>query len=429
NTKGTFTSIVKEGTQKQLPTGHSKPALVLDDSCTKDHEFSMSLMGKVKEVSTIPNLYIILLKEGFSSVNLTYLGGLWVLIELDSLASKENSHNHVGVGYWSKVYWIRDKELDAWTLKFLVDNLDNSSSDDESIDADEGRKYGDKEHENIKENSEVNRVSESSCMHGNEFMHENVANIHCKETIQSKDPFNIYEILRKNKDNVSRSKYVDPSYPPDSPSQRSASMAIIRGSILEVMDDLVKVGQTMGYNMEGCLGHKAKKGWIKELYLKHRINFVALQETKMEITDLFSIKVSWGNLTFDHVVSSSVGNSRGVFNEVRTEQERFGSMFNIQGAMASLIELPLGGLMTLFPYVTGLCPDRHLSGHCPILIRESFLDYGPTPFCMFHSWFNMEGYEMQYLRDGQIGQTRHGKELSVQVRENLSKANVNSGQP
>ncbi|GJV07871.1 hypothetical protein Tco_1345527, partial [Tanacetum coccineum] len=302
-------------------------------------------MGKVKEVSTIPNLYIILLKEGFSSVNLTYLGGLWVLIELDSLASKENSHNHVGVGYWSKVYCIRDKELDAWTLKFLVDNLDNSSSDDESIDADEGRKYGDKEHENIKENSEVNRVSESSCMHGNEFMHENVANIHCKETIQSKDPFNIYEILRKNKDNVSRSKYVDQSYPP---------------------------------------------------------------ETKMESTNLFSIKVSWGNLTFDHVVSSSVGNSRGVFNEVRTEQEIFGSMFNIQGAMASLIELPLGGLMTLFPYVTGLCPDRHLSGHCPILIRESFLDYGPTPFCMFHSWFNMEGTDNANISRERSKSDKHG---------------------
>ncbi|GKB56355.1 hypothetical protein Tco_0912541 [Tanacetum coccineum] len=189
-------------------------ALVLDDSCTRSREFALSLMGKVKEVSTIPNLYIILLKEGFSSVNLTYIGGLRVLIELDSLASKENSHYHVSVGYWSKVYCIRDKELDAWTLKFLVDNLDNSSSDDESIDADEGRKYGDKEHENIKENSEVNRVSESSCIHGNEFMHENVANIYCKETIQSKDPFNIYEILRKNKDNVSRSKYVDQSYPP-----------------------------------------------------------------------------------------------------------------------------------------------------------------------------------------------------------------------
>ncbi|GKB97672.1 RNA-directed DNA polymerase, eukaryota, reverse transcriptase zinc-binding domain protein [Tanacetum coccineum] len=57
--------------------------IVLDDSCLKERDFSMSLMGKVKEVSSIPNLYIILSKEGFQSVKITYLGDLWVLIKLD----------------------------------------------------------------------------------------------------------------------------------------------------------------------------------------------------------------------------------------------------------------------------------------------------------------------------------------------------------
>ncbi|GJY75063.1 RNA-directed DNA polymerase, eukaryota [Tanacetum coccineum] len=61
----------------------------------------------------------------------------------------------------------------------------------------------------------------------------------------------------------------------------------------------------------------------------------------------------------------------GDFNEVRTEQERFGSNFNTQG----------------------LCLDRHLSDHRPIIMRESSLDYGPTPFCVFHSWFKMDGFD------------------------------------
>ncbi|GJV11444.1 RNA-directed DNA polymerase, eukaryota [Tanacetum coccineum] len=78
------------------------------------------------------------------------------------------------------------------------------------------------------------------------------------------------------------------------------------GSILDAMDDLVKIGQTIG------LGHKAKKGWINELCSKHKINFLALQETKMEYVDLFTIKRCWGNLSFDHAVSSSVGNSGGI---------------------------------------------------------------------------------------------------------------------
>jgi hypothetical protein len=45
---------------------------------------------------------------------------------------------------------------------------------------------------------------------------------------------------------------------------------------------------------------------------KHRINSFSLQETKMENMDLFSIKALWGNLAFDHAVSSLVGNSGGI---------------------------------------------------------------------------------------------------------------------
>nr|GFA29495.1 RNA-directed DNA polymerase, eukaryota [Tanacetum cinerariifolium] len=98
----------------------------------------------------------------------------------------------------------------------------------------------------------------------------------------------------------------------DYTSQRSTSMAIVGGSILEVMDDLIKeIAMFLDefYAREHprpC--HKAKKGWIKELCLKHRINFVALQETKMESINLFTIKSLWGNFTFEYATSSSVGN-------------------------------------------------------------------------------------------------------------------------
>ncbi|GJW55867.1 RNA-directed DNA polymerase, eukaryota [Tanacetum coccineum] len=223
---------------------------------------------------------------------------------------------------------------------------------------------------------------------------------------------------------------------------------------------------------------------------------MALQETKMEHVELFTIKRCWGNFSFDHAVSSSVGNSGGIicvwdphmfvkehvstsdyflaifgtwtptaskllvisvyapqdmsekrdlwdylcsminrwdgetvvmgdFNEVRTEQERFGSSFNILGAnvfnkfisSAGLVDIPLGGysytwahksaskmskldrflisegLSIDFPNLSGLCLDRHLSDHRPILMCEAKLDYGPTPFRMFHSWFSMEGFD------------------------------------
>ncbi|GJW16433.1 hypothetical protein Tco_0020566 [Tanacetum coccineum] len=86
----TFASILKGDAQKHSPPEQTKPDLVLDDLCIKERDFSKSLMGQVKEVSAIPNLYIVLLKEGLYYVNITYLGGLWVLFEFEALNSMDN---------------------------------------------------------------------------------------------------------------------------------------------------------------------------------------------------------------------------------------------------------------------------------------------------------------------------------------------------
>ncbi|GKD94008.1 hypothetical protein Tco_1373845 [Tanacetum coccineum] len=66
-------------------------------------DFSCSLMGKMKDINALSNLFIILANEGFENVKLFYLGGQWVLLELDSVTSKEKNTNHVGVGSWFEV--------------------------------------------------------------------------------------------------------------------------------------------------------------------------------------------------------------------------------------------------------------------------------------------------------------------------------------
>ncbi|GKA06654.1 RNA-directed DNA polymerase, eukaryota [Tanacetum coccineum] len=115
----------------------------------------------------------------------------------------------------------------------------------------------------------------------------------------------------------------------------------------------------------------------------------------------------------------------GDFNEVRSEKERFGSNFNQHGANAfnhfiasnSLIDPPMDGyaftwshksaskmskldrflfsegLLETFPHLSAMCLDKHLSDHRPILLRETSLDYGPSPFRFFHSWFSIEGFD------------------------------------
>ena len=51
------------------------------------------------------------------------------------------------------------------------------------------------------------------------------------------------------------------------------------------------------------------------------------------------------------------------------------------------------GLLTTFPSLSALCLDRNLSDHRHILMRELNVDYGPTPFRLFHSWFNKKGFD------------------------------------
>nr|GEV23569.1 RNA-directed DNA polymerase, eukaryota, nucleotide-binding alpha-beta plait domain protein [Tanacetum cinerariifolium] len=215
NSKKSFVSVLKRGSQSHVTPKITKPALVLDETCIKEFDFGMSLMGRAKDVSAIPNLHCIISKEGFYNVKLSYLGGMWVLFEFDYLASKEKFLNHSGIGSWfteliqairsfenderivwifieglpikawtpntfrkiaslwgeqkviiqGKVYWIRVKELDAWFSNFQEDDKDDLSSDGESQEGDVANKSDNNE-------SDVDRVSESSFMHENDTAHK-----------------------------------------------------------------------------------------------------------------------------------------------------------------------------------------------------------------------------------------------------------------
>ncbi|GJX02302.1 RNA-directed DNA polymerase, eukaryota [Tanacetum coccineum] len=198
------------------------------------------------------------------------------------------------------------------------------------------------------------------------------------------------------------------------------------------------------------LAQKAKKDWAKELCVKNKVNFLAIQETKMEEIDLFSVRrgvwllngidlmiiavyaphdprdkrMLWDYLA--HVINQWQGEVviMGDFNEVRVKSDRFGTNFNVLGAnifnsfinSTGLEEVHLGGsaftwchksatkmskldrffvsnnLLNIFPHISGITLDRFLSDHRPILLRESAHDYGPVPFRFFHHWIHLEGF-------------------------------------
>ncbi|GJW94068.1 RNA-directed DNA polymerase, eukaryota [Tanacetum coccineum] len=90
---------VVQGTVSKGDSGNS-PAIVLDDDCGNDIDLSRQVFGKVKDFNSINNLKLILAKEGFEEVKLSYLGGLWVMIELHNVETQKNLLTHSGVKSW-----------------------------------------------------------------------------------------------------------------------------------------------------------------------------------------------------------------------------------------------------------------------------------------------------------------------------------------
>ncbi|GJV34567.1 hypothetical protein Tco_1394967 [Tanacetum coccineum] len=218
NTK-TFASVLNARRGNPSKVADSSPAIVLDDDCLVDCDFSCSLMGKIKDLNALPNLYLIFSNEGFDNVKLTHLGGLWVLLDMDSIETKEKVVKHVGVGSWFNEL---HQASNSFSPKFIEEKDEDSQSgdetDDEKEENDKGNLVNDSENDNDLVENELDHVSESSCMHD----HNHHASKRTEHPINSDDPFEIYKILEKNKDKGGLEKNkgngevesTDPYFPP-----------------------------------------------------------------------------------------------------------------------------------------------------------------------------------------------------------------------
>nr|GEV64153.1 hypothetical protein [Tanacetum cinerariifolium] len=366
----------------------SASVLVLDDSCVVERDLSNHVMGNVKDVSSISNLRTLIMEEGFSIVNLVYLGGLWVMIECDNVETKANMLQHTGVKSWFHV-------LQNGEAMDIEDNVDSSF----------GRKRlciktklplsileSFKEGPNDDRVSDVEEVSETNFV-DNSSIHIN--HINELEKQQSEDPFNIYRLLRKQPGDESHkeisvvvnAKVMNNSqdvYKEDSCDNVDSNVVKKGGSILGVMEDMIRVGKAMGYSMDDC---------VKDLEQIIGTQGVGDVSRKRLLWDYVLTLIDRWN---GEVVVM------GDFNEVRNIDERRGSCFNLTSARvfdqfisaSGLVDVkmegytftwshPLGsklskldwflvseGIFSIFPSITAVCLDRHLSDHRPIILCE-----------------------------------------------------------
>ncbi|GJX93266.1 RNA-directed DNA polymerase, eukaryota [Tanacetum coccineum] len=429
NVNGTFrpsnsyVHVVTKGHLSQPVAKDLKPALVLDDDCAFNSDLSLAVFGKLKEFESLSNIKKLLATEGFDDVVIRYMGGYWILLQFNTLTTKDKFMAHVGVNSWfsklqqashdfkidergsllheeedeethfhrkricikttldenifetfkiivkGKIFWIRAKEVTGWTPDFNDCDEDLSDTDDDAQ----------TDHGDIKSTAKKGKISKDI------------------EDGQSADPFNLYDLLKKKK-HVSveiPQTQEEPKYPPGftpcvtsevnsnvgtiptrglkEHNKNSHNMAKVSpvtkhvpnsntkeddvgisnssghfrsvgapksgGSILLLMEDLIKVGQTMGYKMDGCINNFERE-------LKRKWNRVA---------SLFSVwdpKISPGEIQhysdyFIAIMGKWKGDViiMGDFNEVRCQKERFGSIFNSQGAAAFNNFISLGDLV------------------------------------------------------------------------------------
>nr|GEW21570.1 RNA-directed DNA polymerase, eukaryota, reverse transcriptase zinc-binding domain protein [Tanacetum cinerariifolium] len=210
------------------------PSLVLDDSCLNQKEYSLCLLGKVKDFASLSKLKIIQASSDFNiDERVTWVElevvpyKLWSRNTFSRIASrwgtfldgddredgcfhrkricicmklKTNLFEYFRVVYRGKVIWTRAKEVLGWVPDFVEDIKEESDSDDDSYE-------GEIKNDCLKFSvaSDVEGESDVEAVHELKFKeypkkHTSDDASVGQNNVHSEDPFDIYDILNKKRD-------------------------------------------------------------------------------------------------------------------------------------------------------------------------------------------------------------------------------------
>nr|GFC31003.1 glucose-methanol-choline oxidoreductase, FAD/NAD(P)-binding domain protein [Tanacetum cinerariifolium] len=160
-----------------------------------------------------------------------------------------------------KVFWIRAKEVPGWVRDFLEEYDEEDLSDDGSRDVDSKKKNL----ETCGDDNDLEEVQETVFEEKRESNHNVDENSSGLKENHLEDPYAFTpneesDTLDKNKeDNSSKMRHTGKSIDLKSRCSghfKQSKIPCSGVSILNLMEELVKVGQTMGYNMNGCIKHR-----------------------------------------------------------------------------------------------------------------------------------------------------------------------------
>nr|GEZ52978.1 nucleotide-binding alpha-beta plait domain-containing protein [Tanacetum cinerariifolium] len=91
--KMSYVNVVNGDTKS---TEACEPALLLDESCLNQLDYSLGLLGKVKEFSSFDDMRMVLRNEGFNDIDLRYMRGMWIMIGFKTEDNKAKFQSCLG---------------------------------------------------------------------------------------------------------------------------------------------------------------------------------------------------------------------------------------------------------------------------------------------------------------------------------------------
>ncbi|GJU50919.1 RNA-directed DNA polymerase, eukaryota [Tanacetum coccineum] len=421
-----YAYVVKLGSKQNGVEDENKPALVLDDSCTLQTDLSLSLVGKLKESGS--------------------------LSKLKSQATKDNFMAHVNVGSWflklqqasklfnidGKVYWVRAKEVTGWVPKFTEEE-DNNEFEDETIDENMYEKNGEPQKDaHLEVKSEEEEIPETNFDIVKDNSNEKEVNGNGGEKYDGDlkylpgfTPRDVSEINSNKMDNsigeesecirkcyenlLDKNKVAKTITNEDETKMKHLKLFNIKMCWGNYAFDFVSsplVGNSGGIlNVwDPSMSRKEHSTMSDDLLLLQVNGFLmirVLSSSRFILLKSYPKKDVMAIFEF-YVIDSWSGKAvvMGDFNEVRTQEERYGFVFNAQGDVAFSSFISLGGLVEILsgvydftrshksaskmskldhflifrglmgscPYISSITLDRYLSNHWPILLREISFD-------------------------------------------------------
>ncbi|GKB88582.1 RNA-directed DNA polymerase, eukaryota, partial [Tanacetum coccineum] len=388
------------------PVDDSPTVIVSQDD---DNELELALIGCHKDFRSIANSKTICRNEGFTGVEVKYLGGLWVMFVFNDKQVKDSFLKHEGIVSWfsslepwhddfvlkERLVWLeiegvpirswnndtfksickkwgKGERICRWTLTFAPEVAENE--EEGSVD-----KSSNAKNNNDKEDK-VESMGEFFDNNGNEtHFNKDEENMVAKDIVHqptNSDPFELESLIAKN-GNYQKQGSSIPKFPPgftqsdgsdikrdlsdvckpvaredrDETSVHYESKSIqpedevtkkhVGVSMIQQVEDTIKVSTALGFNMEGCQDMLAKM--IADMGDK--------VETKMLHVDLWTLRQVWGNSQFDFVSTSARGRSGGIlyiWNKLLFHKERIISVDSYVAVQGTWLQ---NGLKIMFVVV------------------------------------------------------------------------------